>query len=148
MSKITIKQGSIDDLVDVTKQIKEFEVHFSKRHFTNILKEKSYSIMVAYDASKPVGYTCGYINSHNGWFENWVSAVLKPYRKQGIMSLLYKQQEKWVKIKGINRIVGDINQRNISMLILCLKAGYYISGYKFDNNIKTSKVFVEKNLSE
>lgn len=146
MLNVVIKKGTIDHILSVNKNIPEFSVYFTREDFQKKLGGENSLILIAFNGDIPIAFMAGWIDIYNELYEVWVAGVHKDYRGHGIADLLLSSTESWVRSKNINRIIADVNQRNMGMVIKHLKNGYYITGIKFNKSASTSKVFFEKLL--
>ena len=89
---IHIDEGTIQEAVNLSLQIPEFEKPYSASTYHERMRKRFSFILVAYNAKKPVGFKAGYALS-NKVFYSWMGGVLPEYRKQGIAAMLAEKQQ-------------------------------------------------------
>lgn len=147
---ITIKTGSIEDVLAVDSQIPEFDGYATKQTLSEKLTGKNALILIATYNSKdknPIAYKLGYGLNENEFY-SWLGGVVPAYRKQGIATQLRLAQERWVKDNGYKLIRVKSMNRFPNMLQLLISSGYKISGYEDNGDEDNSKVRFVKYLTK
>lgn len=142
--KIQIKEGDINTVVALSKQIPEFNDPHPAKEYEERLKYAKHIILVAYDDEKPVGFKVGY-ERYDGFY-SWMGAILPNYRKMGIANALAKKQEAWAKQMGFSHVTFKTRNRLKGMLIFALKNNFNIIGIDKKEGIADYRIILRKKL--
>ena len=128
----------IDQLAKLLTGFKRdsFEAQFSYR--------KDILCCFAWDDNQLVGSKIGF-QERPGYFESATGEVSEKYRNQGIAGKLLEMQHEWCKEAGYIYINTYTSGNNAPMLILNIKAGFEICGFKVDRH-EIYNVVLQKKL--
>ncbi|MDR9826962.1 GNAT family N-acetyltransferase [Vibrio sp. FNV 38] len=143
---VVIRHGSLQEVVSVIAQIKEFARGESVASLAQRLDDKQdVLILVAEDNKQLLGFKIGYqVDQHV--FYSWLGGVSPIARKKGVAQQLLDWQEAWVckhnysdlKVKSRNQFPG--------MLRLLIRNGYQIEDYERMDPIEESRIHFTKML--
>ncbi len=136
---ISIRLGTLEDVLKVDGQIPEFDGRTTLQKLTSRIADKPHLILIACVETLPIGYKIGY-QLNNDEFYSWLGGVSPKYRKQGIATALRHAQEKWAKQHGYKSISVKSMNRYPAMLQLLISSGYQISGYIDNGDVHSSKI--------
>lgn len=141
---LKIVEGTFQQAVDISKQIPEFENPYEIGEYKKRLKDKMHLVLIAYWKGKPAGFKVGYqVDDH---FYSWLGGVIPEFRKNKIAAELACFQQKWVKEKGIKTIKMKTRNKHKAMIQFALSDGFYIIGLDKQDNIRESRIFLDKEL--
>lgn len=145
MSSFTISEGSIAEVVEVSKLIAEFSNPYTEEEYVKRLQSKKHLILVAKQNDKLIGFKVGYAKDENTFY-SWMGGVLTEYRKSGVALALMQEQEKWAKKQQFSCI--EIKTRNCfkGMLILCIKQNYLIVSVENKENSEQNRIILQKQI--
>jgi hypothetical protein len=143
---IKIRKGTIDEVLEINKKIKEFDYHFPKEYFESILMGKDYLIAIALVDGNLAGFQISWLDKINGWVQVWVAGVLPNYRGVGVLKNMEDFRNKWAKKLGFHRVKSDVNNKMRDMLVASVKLGYSIVGVELHGDIDKCRVFFEKRI--
>jgi predicted GNAT superfamily acetyltransferase len=141
--EIQIKEGTINQAVELSKQIPEFE-NPNEDEYICRFKGKDPLILIAYVNNKPAGFKVGY--KENDYFYSWMGGVLPEHRRKGIANRLSKNQEDWIIKMEIKKIRFKTQNKFKGMLIFALKNGFSILGTVPFEGVEGFKILLEKKL--
>jgi len=142
--QIQIREGSIDEVVLLSKQIPEFEKPYEKSEYKKRFEKTNHLILIAYYFKKPVGFKVGY--QIENYFYTWMGAVLPNFRNRNIAKKLAQKQEEWIKENGFAKIKLKTRNKHKSMLHFALFNGFNIIGFEPDENKEESRIILEKKV--
>lgn len=137
--KIEIRQGTIEDVIEVDTQIPEFDGRNTKEKLELRLSDIPHLILIATHNDQPVAYKMGYELSHFEFY-SWLGGVIPTARKNGIATQLRLVQERWVREHGYQTISVKSMNRYPAMLQLLISSGYHVSGYEDQGSTDNSKI--------
>lgn len=144
---ITIRPGTIEEAIQIQKQIPELDERHSQSEYTNRLLEVEHVILIALQDKKPVGFKVGYDRFLDGdVFYGWVGGVLDGYRQLGIAKTLLSKMEVWCKLKGYKRIKFKTKNKYREILRFAVNQGFDVVGFEKGDSQKESCVYFQKNL--
>ncbi|UZR93848.1 GNAT family N-acetyltransferase [Chondrinema litorale] len=145
MSSFNISEGSIAQVVEVSKLIAEFSKPYKEDEYVKRLHTKKHLILIAKQNDKIIGFKVGYAKNENTFY-SWMGGVLAEYRKSGVALALMQAQEEWAKKHHFNCI--EIKTRNCfkGMLILCIKQNYLIVSIENKENTEQNRIILQKQL--
>ena len=145
-NKITIKEDTIENVVDISSRIVEFDDKFKKNYFEERYLEKEKLILVAYFENKPAGYLVSYDNYNDGSFYCWMAAVDPEFRRKGILSELMTRLEDWARENGYKKIRIKTRNNKREMLSYLVKNGFYFINIEECPLIEDHRLLLEKNI--
>ncbi len=141
---LQIIEGTIKQAVEISKQIPELKNPYEIGEYKKRIKDKMHLVLIAYWNGKPAGFKVGYqVNDH---FYSWMGGVIPGFRKKRIAKELARFQQRWVKEKGIKIIKMKTRNMHRIMLQFALSDGFYITGVEKKDNVKESRIFLDKEL--
>lgn len=143
---ITIRPGSVDEVVKINHDIPEWTYYFSKKYLLDFLKTKKSLIVIAEVDLAKAGFCVCYIDEVNNYTKWWITGVQPKYRRRGLLKQMTLFTEKWSKKQGVSLIKSDVSNLRTEMQIARLSLGYKIVGFEFHNSVAKSKVYFEKKL--
>ena len=143
-NELQIKQGTINEIVLLSKQIPEFEKPYEKSEYKKRFEKTNHLILIAYYFKKPVGFKVGY--QIENYFYTWMGAVLPNFRNRNIAKKLAQKQEEWIKENGFAKIKLKTRNKHKSMLHFALFNGFNIIGFEPDENKEESRIILEKKV--
>ncbi|EAY31958.1 GNAT family N-acetyltransferase [Microscilla marina] len=143
---LTIREGTVDEVVQLSKQIPEFVNPHQALEYQQRLSNVPHLILVACDATLPVGFKVGYQRASDGTFYSWMGAVLPAYRHKEVATQLAHQQESWAKQQGYTHIRFKTRNRLKGMLIFALKNGFDIIRIEHQPTREEHRIVLEKRL--
>lgn len=144
--KIEIRQGTIEDVIEVDTQIPEFDGRNTKEKLEQRLGDIPHLILIATHNDQPVAYKMGYELSQFEFY-SWLGGVIPTARKNGIATQLRLAQERWVREHGYQTISVKSMNRYPAMLQLLISSGYHVSGYEDQGSTDNSKIRFIKRMS-
>lgn len=140
-----IREGSIQDAIEVEHQIPEFEIKRTFEEYTAQLSGRKNNILIATTGEKLIGFKVGY-EATDGEFHSWLGGVLPEYRGKKIATELRKAQELWASKQGFKFISVDSYNKFSSMICMLVSNQYRITNFDKNKNPLKSKFSFEKEL--
>jgi len=147
ISKIIIKEATIEEVVKISATIVEFDNPYPKSYFEERYGDKDKLIIVAYLDDKPAGYIVGYDKFNDSSFYCWMAGVNPDFRGKGVLKALMDYQDKWAKAKGYNKIKIKTRNNRREILAYLVKYGFYFIELKEYPDIKENRILLEKNIN-
>jgi len=144
--EIIIKEDCIDDAINVSQQIPEFESPYTKSEYEDRLGKVKHLVLTAYIDNKPVGFKIGYETQSKQNFYSWMGGVLPKYRQKRVAEKLYIYQEHWVKQTGYNNILLKTRSKHKGMIKLLQKYEFVQMGIILYNPDEETRILFEKKL--
>ncbi len=139
-----IKKGTIEDAVELSRQIPEFVSPHGSSEYERRFKNKPHLILIAYDGAKLVGFKAGY--ERDGYFYSWMGGVLPEHRNKGIAQKLADEQESWAKQHNYPHVTFKTRNRHKAMLLFAIKNGFRIIGFEKHGDIEENRILLRKFL--
>jgi len=139
-----IKNGIIEEAVNISMQLPEFHNPHPKEVYEERLSGKKHLILIAYDNTKPIGFKVGYEREDS--FYSWMGGVLPSYRKNGIAKKLAATQEDWARTNGFQTITFKTRNRLKGMLIFAIKNNFHITDVEPKESIDEYRISLRKYL--
>jgi len=141
---VNIKQGSIKQAFEVSKNIPEFNVPYDLDEYKKRLTTELDLILIAYWKGEPAGFKVGYkIKDH---FYSWMGGVIPEFRNKGIARKLAQTQQRLVKEHSIEMITMKTRNKHINMLLFALSDGFQITGFEKSNDKSENRILLTKTL--
>lgn len=144
MDAISITEGTIDMVVELSQQIPEFVNPHGAAVYQARLSKAPHLILVAFIAQKAVGFKVGY--EREGYFYSWMGGVLPAYRKLGIAQKLADAQENWARSKGYPSVTFKTRNHHKAMLLFAIKNGFDIIGVETRDVPAEHRILLQKKL--
>jgi len=145
-TEIIIKEDCIDDAINVSQKIPEFDNTYAKSEYESRLNNDKHLILTAYIDNKPVGFKIGYETTSKQNFYSWMGGVLPKYRGWEIAEKLYRYQEHWVKQVGYCGILLKTRSKHKAIIKLLQKHGFIQMGIIPHNPDEETRIILEKKL--
>ena len=142
--KFQIKNGTIEDAINISMQLPEFHNPHQKEIYEERMKMKKHLILIAFENEKPIGFKVGY--ERDDTFYSWMGGVLPVFRKGGIAKALAVRQEDWARENGFKTITFKTRNRLKGMLIFALKNNFNIINVEPREPIGEYRILLRKNL--
>ncbi len=139
-----IKTGTIQTVVDLSKQIEEFNDPHTYEEYEKRLTAVPHIILVAYVGNEPVGFKVAY--ERDGLFYSWMGGVLKNWRRKGLAKALADRQEAWARQQGYPSVTFKTRNRLKGMLLFALGNGFDIIDVEPKDNIGEYRILLRKDL--
>lgn len=146
MREITIRKGSIAEVVALSKQVPEFFQPYSEVTYEKRLQDKPHLILIAEVDGNLAGFKVGYQKETKSEFYSWMGGVLVLYRRLGIATKLAERQESWAKEKGYHIIKFKTRNRLTKMLHFGLHRGFMITDVIKNEELEEYRIILEKSL--
>ena len=144
--EIIIKEDCIDDAINVSQQIPEFENAYPKNEYEKRIKNLKHLILTAYLDNKPIGFKIGYGISSKQNFYSWMGGVLPKYRGLGIAEKLMEHQEQWAIYEGFKRILVKTRRKHKAMIKFLHKHNFLKIGIIPYNPDEETRILYEKKI--
>jgi len=141
---LKIVEGTIQQALEISKQIPEFESFYEENEYKKRFKNKMHLILIAYWKDKPAGFKIGY--QEEDYFYSWMGGVLPEFRKNRIAKRLASFQQRYLKNKGIDKIKMKTRNKHKEMVQFAISDGFYITGFEEHKNLSESRIFLDKDL--
>ena len=146
MKKIKIRQGTVQEVAELSKKVTEFFQPFAEKTYEDRLKDTIHLILIAEVDGKPVGFKVGYQRDSPELFYSWMGGVLDSYRRMGIATKLADEQERWAKNHGYLKVYFKTRNRFSKMIHFGLNRGFKIVDLIKKGGIDDYRVVMEKVL--
>lgn len=143
---VIIRKGSVEEAVDLSLLIPEFENPHRKEIYYQRLEGKCHLIAIAEVNGKPVGFKVGYDKFDDKSFYTWMGGVLPSYRKLGIARKLADYQEEFAKKEGYESIILKTRNRHQNMLLFAISSGFEIIDVEIKDTVKENRILLKKLL--
>ena len=144
-SDVKIRRGTIEEAVQLSLQIPEFENPAGVATYRNRLEGKDQLILIA-EIDQPCGFKVGYDREDDGTFYSWMGGVLPRYRKNGLAQALADEMEVYCRTHGYTHLRMKTRNEHKAMLQFALRNGFYITGFKSYPDPMKSRISLEKEL--
>ena len=141
---ISIKRGSIAEVVALSKGIPEFTNPYSAQEYQKRLANIEHLILIAWQNDQPIGFKVGY--NKETTFYSWMGGVLPPFRRKGVAQKLAKVQENWARKRQYQNIMLKTRNQHQTMLIFALKNGFKIVGFEPKDSLEAHRIILKKRL--
>jgi predicted GNAT superfamily acetyltransferase len=145
-TEIIIKEDCIDDAINVSQKIPEFEDTYTKSEYESRLNNVKHLVLSAYIENKPVGFKIGYETQSKQNFYSWMGGVLPKYRQKGVAEKLMVHQKQWANKIGYQRILIKTLSKHIAMIKFLHKHGFIQMGIIPHNPDEETRIILEKKL--
>lgn len=145
-SDLKIRQGTIEEAVELSLHIPEFKNPADAAIYRNRLKGKDHLILIAQMDQKPCGFKVGYNREDDGSFYSWMGGILPGYRRKAIASALAIEMESFCRNHGYTHLRMKTRNQHKAMLQFALNNDFYIIGFKPYPDPSDSRIILEKEL--
>lgn len=144
MENVTIREGTIKEVVSASMEIPEFINPHQEEVYIERLYGCTHLILVAILKNKVIGFKVGY--ERDDAFYSWMGAVLPQYRNLSVAKRLATKQETWAKEMGYTKIVFKTRNRLKNMQIFALKNNFDIIEVVKKDSIDEYRIVMQKLL--
>lgn len=141
---MTIKEGTIDQVIALSKAIPSFVGPPERAEYENRLLGVPHLILVAYYEGQAAGFKVGYERSN--YFYSWMGGVLPDFRRLGIARALADYQEEWAKRNQYFSITFKTRNQHKAMLLFAIKNGFDIIDFEEKESVATNRIWLRKTL--
>ena len=146
MMEYKIRKGSINEVVEISRQIPEFINPYREEIYEARLSGVPHLILVAEVEGKGVAFKVGYDRDKDSSFYSWMGGVAPQYRRLGLAQLLAERQEAWAKAEGYRAIRFKTLNRHQAMLLFAIGRGFHIVEVLPRDNSAEHRIVLEKPL--
>ena len=146
MKHLKIEFGSVDDIVDLSAKLPEFDKIMTREFLLSRLDRAVSLILVARIEETLVGYKIGYELTKDTFY-SWLGGVVPKYRKNGIATILLNYQENYLRNSGYKQIKVKSMNRFPNMLRLLISKEYEIVSIEEGSCLLENKIVFIKNLA-
>ena len=143
MSTITIREVPIEQVVEITKSIVEFDQAFSKDYFEKRYQNQRHLIIAGFVHDQPAGYIVAYDRDHDGSLYCWMAGVIPAFRRLGVLSKLMDYQSHWAKSAGYTKIKIKTRNNRREMLANVVKRGFMVTQVKTQPDVRDNRIELE-----
>lgn len=144
MSVFSIREGDIQEVVNLSKEIPEFINPQGVEEYQKRLQNVPHLILIATKERQNIGFKVGY--ERDGEFYSWMGGVHPEFRKLGMAKALADAQADWAKRYGYSSITFKTRNQHKAMLVFALKNGFNIIGFKEREHIDVHRILLRKSL--
>lgn len=144
------REATIDDVVEVNSQIKEFLDNgkpYKKEFFENRLSGRINLKLVTIDQSGKIGYLVAYDRYNDGSFYCWMVGVPERYRRQGVLKGLMQYLDVWAKRNGYKNIRIRTRAKRKEMLSYLAQSGFRILSKEEKGSSEDCRINLKKELT-
>lgn len=146
MTPILIRNGSIQEVVELSNRIPELIRPYAEEVYAERLRGRSHLILIATSEGQPIGFKVGYQKDSRPIFYSWMGGVLPDFRRRNVATALADSMEAWAKNKGYSKIFFKTRNRLTGMLHFGLERGFMITDIIRQEEIEEYRIFLEKSL--
>jgi len=146
--EFTIREGIVDDVVEMCTLLPEFETPLKRGECEERLKDKKHLILICYYYGMPIGFKVGYDRYDNGSFYSWLGGVLPGFRRNGVAGRLQERQEVWAREQEYRKILVKTRNKFPDMIRFLISHGYHIVTLAQKGEIKDYRVVMQKELDK
>ncbi|MEM1123443.1 MAG: GNAT family N-acetyltransferase [Bacteroidota bacterium] len=143
-STIKIVEASLEEVVDLSKKVPEFQDPHGLEEYQNRLNGVPHLVLVAYVNNEAAGFKVGY--ERTGYFYSWMGAILPQFRRLGLARKLAEAQETWAKNQGYPHVTFKTRNRLKSMLLFAIGRGFDIIEVQPKAKIEEYRIVLRKRL--
>ncbi|MFQ5615703.1 MAG: GNAT family N-acetyltransferase [Anaerolineales bacterium] len=142
-----IREGTIEEAVNVSLMIPEFEDPYKVDEYQKRLLNRPHLVLIATNDNQLVGFKVGYALDE-GIFYSWMGGVIPDYRKKGIAQRLLEHQEAWAILHEYKKIFVKTLNKHRGMLTFLIKNGYNIVGFTPNVSVEKNQIRFQKILNK
>jgi len=145
-SLITVKEGSIEEVVTISNKIPEFIEPYGVGEYLSRLQAVPSLVLVATKGDHLIGFKVGYKRESDGSFYSWMGGVLPAYRRLGVADKLADVQDAWAVENGFTSIKMKTRFRLKAMQKFAMKRGFEILLIEHRKPKEESIIWLEKRI--
>jgi adenylate cyclase, class 2 len=142
--QLYIRQGTIEEVVQLSKLIPEFIDPYSEQVYQERVGGKQSLILIAECKGKLAGFKTGYENEDH--FYSWMGGVVPEFRHRSIARELAVFQEEWCKENDFKIIRMKTRNKHKNMLHFALSNGFSIIDTEKKPDASNNRISLEKKL--
>ena len=143
-----IREGSIEEVLEIVPQIPEFEHPYGRSEFEERLKHNKSLILVSECDNKLQGFKCGYERDKTvASFYSWMGGVLPKHRRKGVAYALLGEMEAWCRQERYSYLQFKTLNKHRAMLLFALKSGFEITGLEDSTTDPEKRIWLTKKLN-
>lgn len=146
MIDFTIREGSIEEAVAISKQIPEFVNPHQESIYEARLQGVPHLILIAESAGKAIGFKVGYDRDKDGSFYSWMGGVLPAYRRGSVAISLAERQEDWAREHDFGSVRFKTRNKLKAMQMFALSRGFDIIGVFPEEKLSEYRIIMEKTI--
>ena len=140
----TIKNGTIDEIVEISNKIPDFGQEFKADFFEKRYVGENKIILVSYKGDVPTGYVIAYDHFKDGSLYCWMTGVIPEYRRMGMLKLLMGHLEGYAKKRGYKSLRIKTRNNWRGMLAYLIANDYNIVGTKIVEQVRDNRILFIK----
>lgn len=144
MIEFTIREGTIQEAVAISKQIPEFVNPHQESIYEARLHGVPHLILIAESEGKGIGFKVGYDRDKDGSFYSWMGGVLPEYRRGNVALSLAERQEAWAREQEFGSIRFKTRNKLKAMQMFALSRGFDIIGVFPEEKLSEYRIIMEK----
>lgn len=142
---LTINQGTVEEVVAISKAIPEFPSPYDAAEYHERLKGVFSLVLIARINQRPVGFKAGYALNHSVFY-SWMGGVVEDARKKGVAKALAAFQQKVLKEKGFKTIRTKTRAKHQAMLNFLLEDGFVVVEEVEKEVAKENRIILKKRI--
>jgi len=146
---IFIKEVTIDDVMEVHRQIPEFfDTPTDKLYGYERFKDRKTLFLIAYMANTAVGYLIAYDRHKDKSFYCWITGVVPEARNKGVLSAMMNYLFKWAYTNGYGMIKVKSRNERREMNAYLIKRGFFFTNIEPRDDVKDHRILLEHAIEE
>lgn len=142
--QILIRQGTIKEVVELSRKISEFDNPYSEDEYKERFRNKYSLLLIAEYEGHSAGFKVGHERGDH--FYSWMGGVLPEFRRCGIAAKLASKQEQWCRKNGFKSIQLKTRNQHTKMLHFSIKQGFQIIDFNQQTDSSQNRIVLEKKL--
>lgn len=148
MKHVTVKEVSIEQIVEVSKKVVEFDAAYPKEHFANRYNGREHLLIVGFVDNEPAGYIVAYDRDQDGSLYCWMAGVDPEYRRLGVLTKLMDYQTAWAKQHGYKILKIKTRNNRREMLANLIKRGFLLTEVVQHSDPADNRISLEQTLED
>ena len=142
-----IRQGAVEDIIEVIKKIPEFENPYNEIEFRKRLDQNKSLILIYESEGEVRGFKCGYERyGINNSFYSWMGGVVPQFRNRQIAKKLLHEMEDWCRNKKYQFLTLKTLNRHKAMLIFSIKNSFEITRVEDSPKDGEKRIWLSKKI--
>ena len=144
---LKIFDGSIEQAIQVSKQIPEFHTPYERNEYENRLQGNFHCILIACIGRNLCGFKVGYeLKDSDLAFYSWLGGVVPKFRQKGVAQSMQDSMEIWCKRRNFTRLRFKTRNSHVKMIHFGLKNGFYLVDLEKKSSPQDNRLWFEKEL--
>lgn len=145
--KIVIRQAPLSAVMEAHAKIPEFVgAGYDRDAFEERLKGEKSLLSVAFSGKVAAGYMVSYEREEDGSIYCWMAGVAPEFRRNGILTGLMLDLEKWAKAEGYKKVTIKTRNSRREMLMFLVRNGFDITHVQPKGKVSENRILLEKKL--